>query len=114
MPHITLEYTHDMIRPQQLSGLLDALYAVVVATGLFDERNIKLRSLGHEHYRLGGGAKGFLHVMCRIHAGRSQAQQKALSQALVDCLEQLDTGVSVITCEVVEMSGPSYSKWSQG
>lgn len=111
MPHITLEYTQDTISPSRLQALLDGLYAVIRDSGLFDESHIKLRSLGHEHYRLGNAGKGFLHVSCRIHEGRSEVQREALSRSVVDWLVMQKTGVSVITCEVVEMCQDGYSKW---
>lgn len=110
MPHIIVEYTVDVIAAEKRTLLLDALYQVVEDCGLFDTENIKLRVIPIQDYRLGLNAQGFIHVQCRIHAGRSDEQKKSLSTAIVNKIEGLNVPVSVATCEVVEMDRSSYSK----
>ncbi len=110
MPHIVIEYTEDTLGDDQLPRLMDGVFEAVAGTGLFDVQNIKLRLIPIRHYRLAEGQKGFMHVQCRIHAGRTESQKKSLGQAIVPVIELMRTGLSVITCEVVEMHRSSYVK----
>ena len=112
MPHIILEYSREHIADDALPAILDRLEKSVAGCGLFECANIKIRCIPVRHYRLGTGESGFIHVQCRIHQGRSQEQRLLLSGGIVDALKKHDTGVSVITCEVVEMDSQSYAKWA--
>lgn len=113
MPHVIIEYTEDCVDNQRLANVLEAAYRAVVETQLFREENIKVRAIGIKHYRLGLGATGFIHVQCRIHQGRSEAQKQQLSSRVVEGLRGLSLELQFITCEVVEMDRRSYSKYSR-
>ena len=65
-------------------------------------------------YQLGVEGQGFVCVRCRIHAGRSTAQKKQLSEAVVAALRELEPGVAVITAEVIDMDPASYTRYYAG
>ena len=96
----------------QLETLLDVVHAEVVDTALFDESHIRIRAIPLSHYRAGGKPDPFIHVQCRIHPGRSEAQKRQLSEAVLAAVRGQGLPVKVITVEVVEMDKASYAKYS--
>ncbi len=111
MPHIIVEYTADSLDQSSPGELMQAVYTAVVESQLFKESNIKLRAIPVEHYRLGSSGQGFIHVQCRIHQGRDDAQKQRLSQLIVASLSVQPLPVSVITCEITELHRASYAKY---
>lgn len=114
MPHLVIEYPQDRIRSEQLETLLDAVHASVVASGLFDESHIRLRTIPFTHYRLAGREEAFIHVQCRIHAGRTEEKKRLLSEAVLAAIRGQRLPLMNITVEVVEMDRESYAKWVSG
>lgn len=114
MPHLLIEYPQDRIDVEQLEALLDAVHAGAVATGLFDESHIRLRTIPFTHYRLAGKQQAFIHVQCRIHSGRSDEQKRQLSEAVLAAIRAQNLPLNSLTVEVVEMVRVSYAKWSEG
>jgi len=112
MPHIIIEYSAESHSKSFHETIMTSAFDTVVDSGLFDEANIKIRLIPIEHYLLAAGKRGFYHIQCRIHRGRTDKQKLNLSKAMVDSLSKLTSHVSVITCEMVEMDRSSYAKWS--
>jgi 5-carboxymethyl-2-hydroxymuconate isomerase len=50
-------------------------------------------------------------VQCRLHAGRSEAQKRQLSEAVLAAVRGQGWVAKVITVEVVEMDRDSYAKY---
>lgn len=111
MPHLLIEYPQDCIGAEQLEPLLDVVHAGVVATSLFDESHIRIRTIPFTHYRLAGKQEAFIHVQCRIHAGRTEEKKRQLSEAVLGLVRGQHLPVKNITVEVVEMDRESYAKW---
>ena len=112
MPHLIIEYAQDMYVDDKVPAMLDAVHNAAVATGLFDEGNIKVRAIPLVHYRFGKGRDPFIHAQVRIQMGRNHAQKKGLSNALLQTLREQGWPVSMITVEVIEMDTTSYAKYS--
>jgi 5-carboxymethyl-2-hydroxymuconate isomerase len=110
MPHLIIEYSADCLDEPQAQGMVDVVFTVARDCGLFETANIKVRAIPVTAYRLGRAGRGFICVRCRIHAGRSPAQKKRLSAALVAALRELTPDVAAITAEVVDMDPDSYSR----
>ncbi len=110
MPHIIFEYSQNTFANKEQSELLDCAFEAVESTGLFNADNIKVRLHPVENYRLGLKEHGFMHVICRIHQGRSVQHRVELSQAMLTALSKLMSSKLVITVEVVEMERASYAK----
>lgn len=111
MPHLIVEFSDVPSIANQVELLLDAIHHAAVATGLFDESHIRVRALPYAHYRVGGKQEPFIHVQCRLHAGRSEAQKRQLSEAVLAAVRGLGWPVKVATVEVVEMDRDSYAKY---
>jgi 5-carboxymethyl-2-hydroxymuconate isomerase len=114
MPHLIIEYPGDVVAAAQVEAMVDGVHQAAVATGLFAVSHIRVRALPLRHYRMGGKNDPFIHVQCRIHRGRSDAQKRQLSEALLAAVRAQGLPVKVITVEVVEMDKASYAKWAKG
>ena len=110
MPHIIIDYSADTVTNEAIQLALDTCYEAVVNTQLFEPSHIRVRAHAIEHYRIAATASSFMHIQCRIHAGRSETQKKQLSSELVAALGQAGLELSIITCEVVDMDSSTYSK----
>ena len=111
MPHIIVEYADDVFNPQGAELLTGMLFVAVEETGLFEPQNIKVRSHPVIVYKTAFEDKGFAHVQCRIHQGRSVDQKKTLTQAVMNVFKKIELSGCVITVEVVDMDTESYSKF---
>lgn len=111
MPHLIIEYSADCVDEHQAQAMADAVFVAAQDSGLFETANIKSRAIPVSAYRLGVAGRGFVCVRCRIHAGRSGAQKKQLSEAVVSALRELGLGVATITAEVIDMDVDSYSRY---
>lgn len=111
MPHLILEYPQDCVTEEQIESLLDTVHRAALQSGLFDESHIRLRAIPLKHYRSGGKHKPFIHMQCRIHAGRTDDQKRLLSEAVLAAIRDHDLPVAVVTVEVVEMDRTSYAKY---
>ena len=111
MPHLVIEYSSDSIDESKVTAMVEKVFDVAVGSGLFAIENIKVRAIPVTAYRTGNSGPGFVSVQCRMHVGRSVAKKKALSEAIVSELRDLQLGVAAITVEVVEMDPDSYSRY---
>lgn len=112
MPHVIIEFPYELASDEQAESLLEQLHHTVVASGLFEEGNIRLRTQPFIHYRLGGALEPYIHVQLRIHSGRTSEQKGDLSRRVLDAVRQQGWPVKTITVEVVEMVRDSYAKFS--
>ncbi|MEA3405077.1 MAG: hypothetical protein U9R28_04965 [Pseudomonadota bacterium] len=110
MPHIVIEVSQDSLQSLLPQQLVSVAFDSVKQTGLFNSENIKVRLHPVEFYQLGLEGSGFIHVMCRIHAGKTQSQKQQLTQALINAIAESLNKRWVITAEVVEMDRASYAK----
>ncbi|MDZ7661685.1 5-carboxymethyl-2-hydroxymuconate Delta-isomerase [Thiohalophilus sp.] len=111
MPHLIIDYSADCIDEHQAQAMADAVFGAAHDSGLFETANIKSRAIPITAYRMGVEGKGFVCVRCRIHAGRTGAQKKQLSEAVVATLRELELGVAAITAEVIDMDPASYTRY---
>ena len=112
MPHVIIEYAPEGLGEEGVPALLERVHGAVAATGLFDEGNIKVRALPVAHYLVAGARRPFIAVQCRIHAGRTVEQRRALSEAVLAVLRERAPEAEVATVEVVEMERGSYAKYA--
>ena len=86
MPHITIDYTANLVAEIAESDLVDTLHQAAIATGIFPLWGIRTLAQPHADYRVAGGAaeNGFIKVVVRIAPGRDMATRKRVTQALFD------------------------------
>ncbi len=113
MPHLIIEFSQDMAEAEQVEAMLDAVHQAAAGTGLFEVSHIRVRAVPVAYYRVGGAREPFVHVQCRIHPGRSEAQKRQLSEAVLAAIREQGEPAKVITVEVVEMERLTYAKYSR-
>ena len=115
MPHLTLEYTSNLTKLDTERALL-ALNHALVASGHFEEVDIKSRAVRHDDFLIGttSGAHAFVHVTLALLSGRSQQTRNELSSALLRVLRMSCKGISEdrlqVSVQVEELDRPSYAK----
>ena len=88
MPHLTLEYTDNLVFDEQL--LLARLHAELVATGAVNLKGIKSRAIRLTEYRIADGNPeyAFVHVNLLIREGRPFEVQKDAAQRVLEVLKE--------------------------
>lgn len=115
MPHLTLDYSHNLTTLDAERTLL-ALNRALVESGQFAENDIKSRAHRLEQFRTGVDPvpRAFAHITLAILSGRTPECKQALSASLLSVLEQAELalpGVEVqLSVEIRDMERASYSK----
>jgi 5-carboxymethyl-2-hydroxymuconate isomerase len=115
MPHLTLEYTSNLNKFDTERALL-ALNHALLASGHFEEVDIKSRAIRLDDYLIGtaGRAHAFVHVKLALLSGRSQQTRNELSNALLRVLRVSCKGISEdrlqISVQIEEIDRSSYAK----
>lgn len=115
MPHLTLEYTSNLTKFDTERALL-ALNHALLASGHFEEVDIKSRAIRLDDYLIGttGSAHAFVHVKLALLSGRSQQTRNELSNALLRVLRVSCKGISEdrlqMSVQIEEIDRPSYAK----
>ena len=89
MPHLTLEYTDNLVF--EVQPLLARLHEEVVATGAINLKGIKSRAVRHSEYRIADGDPqyAFVHVGLLIREGRPVGIQKEATRRVMAVLKDV-------------------------
>jgi 5-carboxymethyl-2-hydroxymuconate isomerase len=115
MPHLTLEYTHNL-NALDAAGLLPALNAALVESGQFDEFDIKSRAVRLDCFAVGTSSepRAFVHARLALLSGRTPAIKADLSRRLLEVLQarcQPVAGLRIQLCaEILDIDRDSYAK----
>ena len=117
MPHLVLEYSANVPdRPDFRKVLLD-LHEALMASALFDRKDLKSRAVKHEVYAVGDGAedRAFVALSIAILDGRPDEVKAAVSEAALDVLlrvfpKLVAGGRGAISVEVRDLHRPSYQR----
>ncbi|MFY8274033.1 5-carboxymethyl-2-hydroxymuconate Delta-isomerase [Pseudoalteromonas sp. SSDWG2] len=108
MPHIIIEHSEDLpVLPQVL---VEKVHQATFSSGLFDLPAIKTRAVAYQHYKLGEGKDGFIHICAYIMAGRTTQQKQLLSQHLLECLRTYCRRSYCLSVDVRELNPEIYLK----
>lgn len=90
MPHFIFEYSANLDGRLDVKALCDRTRAAAVATGVFEEGGIRVRTHRSEIYAIADNdpRNAFLHLMVRIGAGRSAAVKKEAGDAIFAVLSE--------------------------
>ena len=80
MPHFTIEYSANLDKRVDMSGVVEVVRKAAVETGIFPLGGIRVRTLRCEHYAIADGNPnlGFLAMVLRLGEGRDlPTRQKA-------------------------------------
>lgn len=84
MPHVTIEYSANLDTTADIDGLCRTLHQAMLGSGLFEIGAIRIRALRAEHYAVTDldPRNGFVDISIRIGTGRSDADKKAVGEAV--------------------------------
>lgn len=115
MPHLVVEYSENLAQFES-AACLAIVNAALVASGHFEEADIKSRACCVEAFQVGSESAGraFIAARLSILSGRNLETKQDLSQLVLQALQQqlpagmgLNTQVSV---EVIDIDRNSYAK----
>lgn len=116
MPHLTLEYS-DNLPGLNLPLTLTALNASLVASGHFEEADVKSRALRFDTFVVGSGSqpRAFVHARLALLSGRSTEVKRTLAEGLLAVLTNHSNawkpaGEVQISVETQDMDRASYAK----
>ncbi|GEK09471.1 5-carboxymethyl-2-hydroxymuconate Delta-isomerase [Pseudoalteromonas sp. McH1-7] len=85
MPHFILEHSDNL--PIETEALVSQVQQFACACGLFDPASVKTRAMSFEHFQLGDGKQGFIHLQIHLMAGRTIEQKQALTEGALTLLQ---------------------------
>ena len=88
---------------------MQAVYEAAEASGLFAANDIKVRLRPYHYFKLGEGKQDFLHVFGNIMEGRSTDQKADLSRRVIERLDEMFPGISILSMNIREFEKATYS-----
>jgi 5-carboxymethyl-2-hydroxymuconate isomerase len=83
VPHLIVEYSANLEGQLKLDGLLDALHAEALETGIFPLGGLRVRAFRADHYRIADlhPDNAYVHVTALVGAGRPlDVRERAAAQ----------------------------------
>ena len=80
MPHFIIDCSENIIKQNSPDELMQAVFDVAEATGLFAVNDIKVRIRPYKYFKLATGKQDFIHIFGNIMEGRSTEQKAQLSR----------------------------------
>jgi 5-carboxymethyl-2-hydroxymuconate isomerase len=109
MPHFIIECSENVIQQKSPDEIMQAVYDVAEATGLFAENDIKIRLRPYQYFQLGKNKKDFMHIFGNIMEGRSTEQKANLSQKIIERLNEMFPDISILSINIREFEKATYS-----
>jgi len=117
VPHLVLEYSANVPDRTDLRRVLLDLHEALLASALFERKDLKSRAVRHEVFAVADGAedRGFVALSIAILDGRSDEVKAALSEAALDVLSRafpklVAGGRGAVSVEVRDLHRASYRR----
>ena len=109
MPHFIIDCSENVIKQKSPDEIMQAVYDVAAATGLFAANDIKVRLRPYQYFKLGADKKDFVHIFGSIMEGRSTEQKANLSKKIVERLNEMFPDISILSINICEFEKATYS-----
>jgi 5-carboxymethyl-2-hydroxymuconate isomerase len=109
MPHFIIDCSEDTIGQKSAEEIMQAVYDVAEATGLFKVNDIKVRLRPYRHFKLGEGKKEFIHIFAYIMEGRNAEQKADLSRRMIERLNEMFPDMAILSINISEFEKATYS-----
>jgi 5-carboxymethyl-2-hydroxymuconate isomerase len=109
MPHFIIDCSENIIEQKSPEEIMQAVYDVAEATGLFAVNDIKVRLRPFRYFKLGKGKRDFIHVFGNMMEGRSSEQKESLSRKIIERLNEIFPDVSILSINIREFDKATYS-----
>jgi len=117
VPHLVLEYSANVPDRTDLRRVLLDLHEALLASALFERKDLKSRAVRHEVFAVADGAEDrpFVALSIAILEGRPDEVKAALSEAALDVLVRafpklVAGGRGAISVEVRDLHRASYRR----
>ena len=89
MPHLTIEYSSNLDSCIDMGAFCAAMRDALMATGIFPLGGVRVRAFPCHTYVIADGDAGhaYLHMICRVGAGRDEATRLAAAEAIYSAAE---------------------------
>jgi 5-carboxymethyl-2-hydroxymuconate isomerase len=112
MPHFIIDCSENILSQKRPEEIMQAVYDVAVATGLFALNDVKVRIRPFQYYKLGDTKKDFIHIFGNIMEGRTTEQKANLSRRVVERLNEMFPDISILSMNIREFEFATYSNKS--
>jgi len=109
MPHFIIDCSENVIRQKSPDEIMQAVYDVAEATGLFIANDIKVRLRPYQYFKLGEDKKDFIHIFGNIMEGRSTEQKANLSKKIIERINDMFPDISILSINIREFEKATYS-----
>lgn len=111
MPHIIVEYAGHLDETHCMTDLCQTLFDAAAASGVFpDTSAIKVRTIPCPFSRIGTEPQTFAHATIRLLAGRSDDVKAALTQTILNTLDQALPDVGSLSVDIKDIDTATYAK----
>jgi 5-carboxymethyl-2-hydroxymuconate isomerase len=109
VPHFTIDCSENIIEQKSPEQIMQAVYDVAEATGLFAANDIKVRLRPYQYFKLGTGKRDFIHIFANIMEGRSTEQKAELSRKIIETLNGMFPDISILSINICEFEKATYT-----
>jgi 5-carboxymethyl-2-hydroxymuconate isomerase len=109
MPHFIIDCSENIIQQKSPDEIMQAVYDVAEATGLFAANDTKVRLRPYQYFKLGEGKKDFIHIFGNIMEGRSNEQKADLSRKIIERLNTMFPNIAILSINIREFEKATYS-----
>jgi 5-carboxymethyl-2-hydroxymuconate isomerase len=117
MPHLVLEYSANVPDHPDLRRVLLDLHQALMASALFEQKDLKSRAVRHDVFAVADGAedRAFVALSISILEGRPDEVKAALSEAALDVLlraypKLVGGGRGSLSVEIRDLHRTSYQR----
>ncbi len=114
MPHFIIHCSENIITRISPDDFMQQVYNEADSTGLFAQRDIKVRISSFEHYNIGNSKEDFIHIFANIMEGRTVDQKKGLSKKIISKLKSVFPDVPIISINIRDFEKATYVNKSMG
>ena len=109
MPHFIIDCSENVIEQESPEAIMQAVYDVAEASGLFAVNDIKVRLRPYQYFMLAKGKRDFIHIFGYIMEGRRTEQKENLSRRIIERLNEMFPGLSILSINIGEFEQATYS-----
>jgi 5-carboxymethyl-2-hydroxymuconate isomerase len=109
MPHFIIDCSENVIEQESPEAIMQAVYDVAEASGLFAVNDIKVRLRPYQYFKLGTGKGNFIHIFGYIMEGRSIEQKEKLSRRIIERLNEMFPAISILSINIGEFEKATYT-----
>jgi len=109
MPHFIIDCSENVIHQKSPGEIMQAVYDVAEATGLFAVGDIKVRLRPYQYFMVATGKTDFIHIFAHIMEGRSAEQKANLSRKIIQRLNDLFPDMTVLSINIQDIDKATYS-----